>query len=196
MPHVLCVAITVAGAGAHTLYEFAQDQAGNPEAWRAEPFTIDPTVPGAGEYSSMNVFAVLGYDVWTMDHENYGRSSRTSGNSDIASGVGDLVAATELVIRATGQERLHLMGESSGALRAAAFAVARPADCCDPELTADVRLPAEKTGADDSSKPLPVAVVAIAVDASVARRFVTAASAHDPAREGPPIILLKQSFLI
>jgi hypothetical protein len=28
------------------------------------------TVPGAGEYSTMNVFAGLGYDVWTMDHEN------------------------------------------------------------------------------------------------------------------------------
>ena len=88
--------------------------------------SFDLTVPGAGEYSSMNVFAELGYDVWTMDHENYGRSSRTSGNSDIASGVADLIAATELVIRETGQERLHFMGESSGALRAAAFAMARP----------------------------------------------------------------------
>jgi pimeloyl-ACP methyl ester carboxylesterase len=79
--------------------------------------SFDLAVPGAGEYSTMNVFAGLGYDVWTMDHENYGRSSRTSGNSDIASGVDDLVAATELVIRETGQERLHFMGESSGALR-------------------------------------------------------------------------------
>ena len=56
--------------------------------------SFDLTVPGAGEYSTMNVFAGLGYDVWTMDHENYGRSSRTSGNSDIASGVADLIAAT------------------------------------------------------------------------------------------------------
>src|SRR5437764_15458567 len=88
--------------------------------------SFDLTVPEAGEYSTMNVFAGLGYDVWTMDHENYGRSSRTEGNSDIASGVADLVAATELVIRETGQERLHFMGESSGALRAGAFAVARP----------------------------------------------------------------------
>src|SRR5256714_10413735 len=87
--------------------------------------SFDLTVP-EGEYSTMNVFARLGYDVWTMDHENYGRSSRTYGNSDIASGVGDLIAATELVIRATGQERLHFMGESSGALRAAAFAMVRP----------------------------------------------------------------------
>ena len=88
--------------------------------------SFDLTVPEAGEYSTMNVFARLGYDVWTMDHENYGRSSRTDGNSDIASGVSDLIAATELVIRETGQERLHFMGESSGALRAAAFASARP----------------------------------------------------------------------
>src|SRR5437762_8502355 len=88
--------------------------------------SFDLTVPGTGEYSTMNVFAGLGYDVWTMDHENYGRSSRTEGNSDIASGVADLVAATELVIRETGRERLHFMGESSGALRAAAFAMARP----------------------------------------------------------------------
>src|SRR5207248_4239264 len=88
--------------------------------------SFDMTVPEGGEYSTMNVFARLGYDVWTMDHENYGRSSRTDGNSDIASGVADLIAATELVIRETGQERLHFMGESSGALRAAAFAMARP----------------------------------------------------------------------
>jgi alpha-beta hydrolase superfamily lysophospholipase len=88
--------------------------------------SFDLTVPGAGEYSTMDVFAGLGFDVWTMDHENYGRSSRTSGNSDIASGVEDLIAATELVIEETGQKRMHFMGESSGALRAAAFAMVRP----------------------------------------------------------------------
>ena len=88
--------------------------------------SFDLAVPGAGEYSAMNVFAALGFDVWTMDHENYGRSSRTSGNSDIKSGVADLAAASELVLRETGQERMHFMGESSGALRAAAFAMVRP----------------------------------------------------------------------
>ncbi|MGH7062330.1 MAG: alpha/beta hydrolase, partial [Stellaceae bacterium] len=88
--------------------------------------SFDLAVPGAGEYSTMNVFAGLGFDVWTMDHENYGRSSRTEENSDIKSGVADLVAASALVLRETGQERMHLMGESSGALRAAAFAAARP----------------------------------------------------------------------
>jgi len=88
--------------------------------------SFDLAVPGDEEYSTMNVFAGLGYDVWTMDHENYGRSARTDGNSDIASGVEDLIAASELVIRESGQPRLHMMGESSGALRAAAFAMARP----------------------------------------------------------------------
>jgi alpha-beta hydrolase superfamily lysophospholipase len=88
--------------------------------------SFDLTVPGHGEYSVMTVFAELGYDVWTMDHENYGRSSRTLGNSDIASGVEDLKAGTDLVVRETKQQKLHMFGESSGALRAGAFAMARP----------------------------------------------------------------------
>jgi len=88
--------------------------------------TFDLTVPGRGEYSLMNVFAGYGFDVWTMDHEGYGKSTRTSGNSDIASGVDDLKAASEVVARETGQPRVHFYGSSSGALRAAAFAMARP----------------------------------------------------------------------
>jgi|GraSoiStandDraft_16_1057320.scaffolds.fasta_scaffold412542_3 alpha-beta hydrolase superfamily lysophospholipase len=87
---------------------------------------FDLTVPGKGEYSLMNVFARYGFDVWTMDHENYGRSARTEGNSDIASGVQDLAAASRVVARETGQSRPHFMGESSGALRAGAFAAAEP----------------------------------------------------------------------
>src|SRR5258708_39859889 len=62
-----------------------------------------------------------------MDHENYGRSSRSEGNSDIASGVEDLKVALELVAHETGQQKLHLFGESSGALRAAAYAMVEPA---------------------------------------------------------------------
>lgn len=88
--------------------------------------TFDLTVAGHGEYSVMNTFARLGFDVWTMDHENYGRSDRTEGNSDIASGVEDLKAAIEVVTRETGQQKAHFFGESSGALRAAAFAMVRP----------------------------------------------------------------------
>jgi alpha-beta hydrolase superfamily lysophospholipase len=88
--------------------------------------SFDLTVPGRGDYSMMDVFARWGFDVWTMDHENYGRSSRTSGNSDIASGVEDLKAATDVVARETGRTKMNFCGESSGALRAGAFAQARP----------------------------------------------------------------------
>jgi len=88
--------------------------------------TFDLAVPGKGEYSLMNVFAGYGFDVWTMDHESYGRSTRTEGNSDIRSGAQDLEAGSALVARETGQQRMHFMGESSGALRAGAFAVSRP----------------------------------------------------------------------
>ena len=88
--------------------------------------SFDLTVPGRGEYSVMNTFAQYGFDVWTMDHENYGRSGRTAGNSDIASGVEDLKAAVELVVRETGRQKLHFFGESSGALRAGAYAMASP----------------------------------------------------------------------
>jgi pimeloyl-ACP methyl ester carboxylesterase len=89
--------------------------------------SFDLTVPGRGDYSLMDQFVSYGYDVWTMDFEGYGRSSRTEGNSDIASGVRDLAAAVEVVARETGQQRYHFFGSSSGALRAAAFAEAYPA---------------------------------------------------------------------
>jgi alpha-beta hydrolase superfamily lysophospholipase len=88
--------------------------------------SYDLAVPGKGEYSMMNVFARLGYDVWTMDHEGYGKSSRTSGNSDIASGVEDLKAAVPTVAKETGRSKFHFYGTSSGGLRAAAFASAQP----------------------------------------------------------------------
>jgi len=87
---------------------------------------FDLTVPGKGEYSVMNAFARYGFDCWTMDHENYGKSGRTSGNSDIASGVEDLKAAADIVARETGRSRFHFVGESSGALRAGAYAMAAP----------------------------------------------------------------------
>jgi pimeloyl-ACP methyl ester carboxylesterase len=85
--------------------------------------TYDLSVPNAGEYSVMNVFAGYGYDVWAVDCENYGRSARTPGTSDIASGAADILTTLDLILRETGQTRAHVFGESSGALRAALFAV-------------------------------------------------------------------------
>jgi alpha-beta hydrolase superfamily lysophospholipase len=88
--------------------------------------SFDLTVPGRGEYSTMNVFARHGFDVWTMDHDGYGRSGSSGNNSDIASGVADLTAAMETVTRETGRQSFHFCGTSSGAIRAAAFAMAQP----------------------------------------------------------------------
>jgi pimeloyl-ACP methyl ester carboxylesterase len=87
---------------------------------------FDLHVPGKGEYSVMDEFARYGFDCWTMDHENYGKSGRTSGNADIASGVEDLKAAVEIVTRETGRQKMHFLGESSGALRAGAYAMVAP----------------------------------------------------------------------
>jgi pimeloyl-ACP methyl ester carboxylesterase len=95
---------------------------GSSVTWRV--FDID--APGHGEYSLMNVFARWGYDVWTMDHENYGKSGRTKGNSDIASGAQDLKAGMQVVVRETGQQKAHFMGESSGGLRAGLYATLEP----------------------------------------------------------------------
>jgi pimeloyl-ACP methyl ester carboxylesterase len=88
--------------------------------------SYDLTVPGREEYSMMNVFAGYGFDVWTMDHENYGKSSRTSTNSNIASGAEDLKAAIDLILRETGRKQVHLFGESSGGLRAGVYAMNHP----------------------------------------------------------------------
>jgi pimeloyl-ACP methyl ester carboxylesterase len=88
--------------------------------------SYDLAVPGKGEYSFMNVFARYGYDVWTMDHDGYGRSGSSGNNSDIASGVKDLEAAMPVVLRETGLSKVHMYGTSSGAIRAGAYAQVEP----------------------------------------------------------------------
>jgi pimeloyl-ACP methyl ester carboxylesterase len=86
----------------------------------------DLQVPGRSDYSMMDHFARLGYDVWTMDHEGYGHSDRTSGNSDVQSGADDLAAAMAVVEKAAGSAKLAFFGQSSGSLRAARFASQHP----------------------------------------------------------------------
>ena len=85
-----------------------------------------PKHPDAGEYSMMNVMARYGYDVWAIDFEGYGASSRTKGWSDIKSGVADIETAVPLIARETGQQKFHFIGSSSGALRVAAFGIKNP----------------------------------------------------------------------
>lgn len=90
------------------------------------PTGFDLQVPGKPDYSLMDKFASYGFDVWTLDHEGYGRSDSTDGNSPISEGVNDLKAGMEVVTRETGQTAAAFYGSSSGALRAAAFAEAYP----------------------------------------------------------------------
>ncbi len=88
--------------------------------------SYDLTVSGKDEYSLMNVLARYGYDVWTMDHDGYGYSGSSGNNSDMASGVEDIKAAMPVVMKETGQHKAHFYGTSSGGIRAAAYAQARP----------------------------------------------------------------------
>lgn len=87
--------------------------------------SFDLHVPGR-HYSLMDHFASLGYDVWTMDFEGYGRSDKTDSNSNISSGADDLEAAMKVVESETGQPRVFMYGGSSGALRACLYAQRNP----------------------------------------------------------------------
>ena len=86
----------------------------------------DLQVPGKADYSMMDVCAGFGFDVWTMDHEGYGRSSKTSSFSDISSGSDDLAVAATLIEQETGVRKAAYYGQSSGSLRAALFAERHP----------------------------------------------------------------------
>ena len=87
----------------------------------------DLQVPGHPDYSAMDHFAGLGYDVWTIDHEGYGKSSRNTGtNSGIMIGVADLEAAMPIVERETGRRKIFMRGQSSGAIRLGVFAMRNP----------------------------------------------------------------------
>lgn len=88
--------------------------------------SYDLRIPGRDDYSVMDHFANLGFDVWTMDHDGYGRSSRTGSNADVADAVVDLDAVWPLVVKESGRPTAIVFGQSGGALRAAAFAQARP----------------------------------------------------------------------
>jgi hypothetical protein len=112
--------------------------------------SYDLTIPGRDDVSMMNVAASWGYDVWTMDHEGYGKSTRTTGNSDIASGVEDLKAAGDLILRETGEQRMPALEHCPNALnrrhttRPTTAALAMP-PCWIPSSPATSRVPPIRT---------------------------------------------------
>ena len=88
--------------------------------------TYDLNVPGIPDYSFMDWLALQGFDVWTLDHEGYGRSTITQNNSDIACGAKDLEVVSDFILSKTQHKALNIYGMSSGALRSALFAVNFP----------------------------------------------------------------------
>ncbi len=85
--------------------------------------TYDLQVPGRDDYSVMDHFAALGFDVWTVDHDGYGRSGWTEGSRcGVLDGVEDLRLVVPFALRHCGARQLCMFGTSSGALRASIFA--------------------------------------------------------------------------
>jgi pimeloyl-ACP methyl ester carboxylesterase len=88
---------------------------------------FDLQIPGRPEASTMDWFARLGYDTWCVDCEGYGRSDKTRNvNADVSCGADDLAAASDVILRVAGTDKLLVYGASSGALRAGVFAQRHP----------------------------------------------------------------------
>jgi pimeloyl-ACP methyl ester carboxylesterase len=89
--------------------------------------SMDLQVPGRSDYSLMEKMAEYGFDVWTMDFEGYGRSTRSGKHCGIMTGVEDLKTVMPLVLKTSGRKAAMVMGESSGAIRAGVYAMEEPA---------------------------------------------------------------------
>jgi pimeloyl-ACP methyl ester carboxylesterase len=111
---------TPAGRKGTILFVHGSSMAGQP--------TFDLQVPGRMDSSVMDWFARRGYDTWCVDMEGYGRSDKSRDiNSDLSNGADDLAAASAYIQKTTGCGPLLVYGISSGALRAAIFAMRHPA---------------------------------------------------------------------
>ena len=118
--------------------------------------TYDLQVPGGHNYSVMDHFAERGYDVWTLDHEGYGRSSWSGrGNSDVRTGAQDLAAVVPFILKETGAQQINLFGSSSGALRACLYTQAHPSTVARLGLSALVYTGAGSPTLEQRRKKLP-----------------------------------------
>ncbi|MES2187834.1 MAG: alpha/beta fold hydrolase [Pseudomonadota bacterium] len=89
--------------------------------------TFDLSVPGRPDSSAMDWFTARGFDVWTLDNEGYGRSSKHRAiNCNIDNGAEDLAAGSEYILQRAQDKKLMVYGISSGALKAALFAQNHP----------------------------------------------------------------------
>lgn len=89
--------------------------------------TFDLSVPGRPDSSAMDWFCARGFDVWTLDNEGYGRSSKHREiNCNIDNGAEDLAAGSAYILERAADKQLMVYGISSGALKAALFAQNHP----------------------------------------------------------------------
>lgn len=88
--------------------------------------SYDLKVPGKSGYSMLDVCAGFDLDVWAIDHEGYGQSTRTQSFSDFESCTQDLSIVADLIERETGWSSAAYYGQSAGSLRAAHFAQRYP----------------------------------------------------------------------
>ncbi|MBI3128304.1 MAG: alpha/beta fold hydrolase [Candidatus Tectomicrobia bacterium] len=89
--------------------------------------SFDLQVKGRSDTSLMDHLARSGFDVWCVDFEGYGRSTKDRPvHAGIERGADDLLAAAKAIRRISGARDFMLYGISSGALRAALFAQRNP----------------------------------------------------------------------
>jgi pimeloyl-ACP methyl ester carboxylesterase len=79
-------------------------------------------------YSLMDYFAARGYDVFSVDYQNYGGSDRVPCGKCVTSQVAanDIGAAVDYIRKLRGVERVHLLGWSWGATTAGLYAQQHP----------------------------------------------------------------------
>lgn len=83
-----------------------------------------PGLPPAQTFSLMDQFARRGYDVWTMDYQNYGRSDKHECGLCVTTEVGarDAEAVAKFMLVRRSAKRLHVIGWSWGAETGGVFA--------------------------------------------------------------------------
>jgi pimeloyl-ACP methyl ester carboxylesterase len=82
-------------------------------------------------YSLMDYLASQGYDVFSVDYQNYGRSDRHSCGLCVTTqaAANDVNAAADYIRKLRGVERIYLLGWSWGASTTALFAQQHPPPC-------------------------------------------------------------------
>lgn len=87
-----------------------------------------PGVPLAQTFSLMDQFARRGYDVWTMDYQNYGRSDKHDCGLCVTTEAAarDIEAVAKFILVRRNVKRLHVIGWSWGGMTGGVFAQNNP----------------------------------------------------------------------